>query len=52
MSHTIRRFRPADADAMLGFAQALPEHDLLFLGRDLRHLLTPIDNSDIRPPAA
>jgi len=37
MSHTIRRFRPADADAMLTFAQALPEHDLLFLGRDLRH---------------
>ena len=37
MSHTIRRFQPADAEAMLAFAQALPEHDLLFLGRDLRH---------------
>lgn len=37
MSHTIRRFRPSDRDAMLAFAQSLPEHDLLFLGRDLRH---------------
>lgn len=37
MSHTIRRFRPEDRDAMLGFAEKLPEHDLLFLGRDLRH---------------
>jgi len=37
MSHTIRRFRPADAEAMLAFAKGLPEHDLLFLGRDLRH---------------
>ena len=37
MSHTIRRFQPADRDAMLAFAQRLPEHDLLFLGRDLRH---------------
>ena len=37
MSHTIRRFQPADRDAMLAFAQGLPEHDLLFLGRDLRH---------------
>ena len=36
MSHTIRRFQPADRDAMLAFARALPEHDLLFLGRDLR----------------
>lgn len=36
-THTIRAFRPADADIMLAFAQALPEHDLLFLGRDLRH---------------
>jgi RimJ/RimL family protein N-acetyltransferase len=36
MSHTIRRFRSADRDAMLAFAQGLPEHDLLFLGRDLR----------------
>lgn len=36
-THTIRAFKPADADAMLAFAQGLPEHDLLFLGRDLRH---------------
>lgn len=37
MSHCIRRFDPADAGAMLAFADRLPEHDLLFLGRDLRH---------------
>ena len=37
MSHTIRPFQPSDRDAMLAFATALPEHDLLFLGRDLRH---------------
>lgn len=37
MSHQIRRFAPADRDAMLAFAGSLPEHDLLFLGRDLRH---------------
>jgi RimJ/RimL family protein N-acetyltransferase len=37
MSHVIRRFAPADRDAMLAFANGLPEHDLLFLGRDLRH---------------
>jgi L-amino acid N-acyltransferase YncA len=37
MSYRIRRFAPADAAAMLAFAQGLPEHDLLFLGRDLRH---------------
>lgn len=37
MSHTIRRFVPADAEPMLAFARTLPEHDLLFLGRDLRH---------------
>lgn len=37
MSHTIRRFRPTDDAAMLAFAATLPEHDLLFLGRDLRH---------------
>ena len=36
MNHVIRRFRPADRDAMLAFANSLPEHDLLFLGRDLR----------------
>lgn len=37
MSHTIRRFRATDDTAMLAFAATLPEHDLLFLGRDLRH---------------
>ena len=37
MSHRIRRFRPDDRDAMVDFAKDLPEHDLLFLGRDLRH---------------
>jgi RimJ/RimL family protein N-acetyltransferase len=37
MSYRIRRSRPADRDAMLAFAESLPEHDLLFLGRDLRH---------------
>ena len=36
-SHTIRPFTPADSDAMLAFAQGLPEHDMLFLGRDLRY---------------
>lgn len=33
----IRRFRAEDMDAMLRFSRALPEHDLLFLGRDLKH---------------
>lgn len=33
----IRRFRAEDLDSMLRFARALPEHDLLFLGRDLKH---------------
>lgn len=33
----IRRFQPDDQVAMAAFAAALPEHDLLFLGRDLRH---------------
>ncbi|WP_326525005.1 GNAT family N-acetyltransferase [Sphingomonas sp.] len=33
----IRAFAPDDRSAMLAFAQGLPEHDLLFLGRDLRH---------------
>lgn len=33
----IRRFRPDDIDAMLRFSRALPEHDLLFLSRDLKH---------------
>ena len=37
MSHRVRCFEPADAERMLAFATALPEHDLLFLGRDLRH---------------
>lgn len=37
MSYRVRRFEPADRDAMMAFAQRLPEHDLLFLGRDLRH---------------
>ena len=35
MTHRLRRFREGDRDGMLAFAQALPEHDLLFLGRDL-----------------
>lgn len=34
---TIRRFKPDDIDAMLRFARGLPEHDLLFLGRDIKH---------------
>jgi len=34
---TLRRFKPDDMEAMLRFARALPEHDLLFLGRDLKH---------------
>lgn len=37
MSYRIRRFSLADRDKMLAFADTLPEHDLLFLGRDLRH---------------
>ena len=37
MTHRIRRFRHVDGDAMIAFAQGLPEHDLLFLGRDLKH---------------
>ena len=35
--HRIRRFETGDRDAMLAFAATLPEHDLMFLGRDLRH---------------
>jgi L-amino acid N-acyltransferase YncA len=38
MSHVIRRFRASDAEAMVGFARSLPEHDLLFLSRDVREL--------------
>jgi len=37
MSHRIRRFTAADQPAMIAFAEQLPEHDLLFLGRDLKH---------------
>jgi L-amino acid N-acyltransferase YncA len=37
MGHHIRRFEARDQAAMLAFAESLPEHDLLFLGRDLRH---------------
>ena len=33
----IRAFTPDDRSAVLAFAQGLPEHDLMFLGRDLRH---------------
>jgi len=36
MSHTIRRFRPDDRDKVIAFARGLPEHDLLFLSRDVR----------------
>lgn len=35
--HRIRRFEATDQDAMLAFAGTLSEHDLMFLGRDLRH---------------
>lgn len=35
--HAIREFAASDRDAMLAFAAALPEHDLLFLGRDIKH---------------
>jgi L-amino acid N-acyltransferase YncA len=34
--HRIRRFDARDRPAMQAFAGDLPEHDLLFLGRDLR----------------
>lgn len=34
---TIRRFQPEDQEAMLRFARAIPEHDLLFVGRDLKN---------------
>ncbi len=36
MSHAIRRFRPDDRDKVIAFAASLPEHDLLFLSRDVR----------------
>lgn len=35
--HRIRRFEARDRLPMQAFARDLPEHDLLFLGRDLRH---------------
>ncbi|WP_043130071.1 GNAT family N-acetyltransferase [Sphingomonas phyllosphaerae] len=34
--HRIRRFEERDRLPMQAFARGLPEHDLLFLGRDLR----------------
>ena len=37
MSHAIRRFEAADRDRVAAFVATLEEHDLLFLGRDLRH---------------
>lgn len=37
MTHRIRPFRIADREAMIVFAEGLPDHDLLFLGRDLKH---------------
>ncbi|MBF9149488.1 GNAT family N-acetyltransferase [Novosphingobium jiangmenense] len=37
--HTIelRLLQPGDADALIAFAQGLPQHDLLFLLRDIRN---------------
>ena len=37
MNCLIRRFEPADTAAMRAFAAGVPDHDLLFLGRDLTH---------------
>ena len=37
MSHSIRRFAASDEAAMLAFTNSLPEHDLLFLSRDVQH---------------
>ncbi|WP_419808565.1 N-acetyltransferase family protein [Sphingomonas sp.] len=37
MSHKIRRFDPGDRDRVAAFVDTLDEHDLLFLGRDLKH---------------
>jgi len=34
---TLRAMRSTDAEAVLTFARALPEHDLLFLRRDITH---------------
>ena len=36
MSHAISRFRPGARDKVIAFAATLPEHDLLFLSRDVR----------------
>lgn len=33
----IRHFKREDMEPMAAFARILPEHDLLFLGRDLKH---------------
>lgn len=33
----LRRFKREDTEQMMAFAKLLPEHDLLFLGRDLKH---------------
>ena len=37
MTHRIRSFRVADREAMIAFSEQLPDKDLLFLGRDLKH---------------
>lgn len=37
MSHSIRRFEASDQAAMLAFTATLPDHDLLFLSRDVQH---------------
>lgn len=37
MSHSIRRFEANDQTAMLAFTATLPDHDLLFLSRDVQH---------------
>ncbi len=34
---TLRLMGPGDADAVLAFAAAMPQHDLLFLQRDIRN---------------
>lgn len=37
MNHRIRRFEPTDRERVAAFVETLAEHDLLFLGRDLKH---------------
>lgn len=37
LSVSIRPFAHADATGVAAFAQSLPEHDLLFLSRDIKH---------------